>query len=511
MKSPVRLSFSLFLAAAPCLAAAPVRFHRPTVASSLARHVRAAQPFAGRPSEMADAVDRSIRAQGGAEERLAGQYLLDALNTGRLDRVQALLADAPGGVSLDEVAGLSASLQTVGSRQAFQASAAPIQEGLAAALRAGSVEELGALLDGLFSGAEGRDPLAVETPAAMPEVGFSGTERAAPAPPGFGRLAPSPRGRGPAIFRSKYAKQVFALGEALRRRGLDPVTGHVPEITALIEEHLGFARKAIGGKDAERLADLRAFAREARRRGRRGPASYQWWHDFNYRLAILMTPEAERTTATGGSKSAFGEELLASGAWRTDEGFRAAAAGYSGPETDFRPVDVAASFPRRLVIPVLEGELPIEDMNALYGLKLDVMGLIGGFVRADGRTMYSDHFARHDHVHAANDQFYTTDLSDEQLRSLREDYLAHRATLSGERRKAFEFGYYLATHELSIAPQLLYGGPYFARAEAMLLGYIRDSSWYAALVPRWAILDYAGAGRFLAMAEAELGAFKPRR
>lgn len=517
---------------------------RPAIVAPMSAHIQATMPYMGQPRLMADALTRSISAPGASlESQLAGRLLIDALSTGDSARIAALVVPAAppvdpraaGAVAAPAAAdpaavigGLNALSQSIAlgqDRDRFTATASAVAVRLDRTLRVGTPDELASLIDRTFSGGANRGTLDEGAPA----VAQASSERRHPLA-ALARFIPRPAPRTAKAVEGPVAspkptqmpapaqnagESLVALGQSLRAQGINPRATHVPEFAQLIPRHLAYARGAIvaQNEDRDRLALLEDFEREAMDRSQRGHVTYEWWNDFNFRLTMLMTPASKRTAVAGGANDKFTAELLRTGAWQTNAGFREVAA--RQPKEffgDYASHSVAKSFPGRVVIPLLEGEIPSEDMNAMFGTNIDVLGIIDRMMRVDGREMWPDHFYRHDHVHASNEEFAEMryELDPGELALLRRNYLAYRGTLSGDRSKAFEFGYHMATHELPLADEIIRSGGSRLSGRAELAGHLRNPDWYAGHAPEWALASDASARRFVSMTDAEMAAFARR-
>ncbi|MGZ3826818.1 MAG: hypothetical protein ACXVCR_17835 [Bdellovibrio sp.] len=316
---------------------------------------------------------------------------------------------------------------------------------------------------------------------------------------------------------SKEAESAVNLGETLRARKINPRKTHIPEFSDQVNKHIDFARKSIGvQKDRDvkkRLSILDQFDAEASKRVKDKNVTYEWWHDFNYRLSILMTPKLGRTVVSGSSQDKFAAALLKKDRWKTHESFRAAAAELKkGKPSAFNEFAVADAYPKHIVIPTIDGIHGIAALNSTFGTDVSIIGMIGKRIRADGREMYPDHFFRHDHVHVKNEKFLDKrqDLSRKIKVKLRQNYLNYRdnVPLSGDRRNAFEFAYFFATHELMGTEDIIrYGGNYDTMLDDEVIKYVRNPDWYASIVPPWASESDAAAKKFLQMSLQELKKF----
>lgn len=322
------------------------------------------------------------------------------------------------------------------------------------------------------------------------------------------------------VVGSKDAESAVKLGDTLRARSIDPKSTHIPEFAGKVDSHVDFARKSIQAQNTsdtpERLKLLNDFAAEAAARVRDGKVTYEWWHDYNYRLSILMTPAKDRTAVAGGYEDKFARALLDSGNWKTAEGFRETA---SKQEARFfsmyEPHDVAKAYPGQIVIPSVEGDLGIAALNATYGSNTSIIGMVGNKLRADGREMHPDHFFRHDHVHVGNDAFVNSryEIPVEMRTQLRQNYMQYRDSVpnSEDRRNAFEFSYFIVTHELPGVDSITRERGNFTRlTEPDMVKMVRDPDWYAGAVPAWAKESDAGAKKFLEMSLKELKAFSEK-
>jgi hypothetical protein len=128
--------------------------------------------------------------------------------------------------------------------------------------------------------------------------------------------------------------------------------------------------------------------------------------------------------------------------------------------------------------------------------------------------MYPDRFYRHDGVHTSN-HISGFNIPQPLKAELRSHYLDYRdkVPVEGDRRFAFEFVYFLATHEL-------YGGPHLIiqdRNEIAsrfqteeLRKVLRDPDWFGTMVPKWATESDANAEKFLKMSADELKQFSSK-
>jgi hypothetical protein len=310
------------------------------------------------------------------------------------------------------------------------------------------------------------------------------------------------------------ASSLLASGKKLREGGIDPRKTHIPEFSPFVQKHLQYARNAIlkQNVDLGRMDVLKGFEAEAGERVAGRTVTYEWWHDFNYRLSILMTPESQRTALAGGFEQPFVKQLLSTGKWKTNQGFREVADAQprkSGFGNSIDAFDAAGAFPRRIVLPVIEGDFPIGQINAMYGSDVNPLGLIDRCVTADGREMCPDHFFRHDHVHADNEGYTASrnELSEADLRKLQENYEAYEKTVPAADKQAFEFGYFIATHELPLTGDIVYDGGTRLAANANIVKGALDPGWYADLVPAWARRGEGDARRFLKMADKQMAKF----
>lgn len=316
---------------------------------------------------------------------------------------------------------------------------------------------------------------------------------------------------------SKEAESAVKIGETLRARNIDPRSTNIPEFASKVDDHVAFARKSIQAQATsdtpERLKILNDFAAEAAARVKDGKVTYEWWHDYNYRLSILMTPAKDRTAVAGRSDQKFAKDLLDSGNWKTEEGFRATAAKQEKSFfAEYEAHDVAGAFPKHVVVPSAEGNLGIAAINATYGSDTSIIGMIGSKLRADGREMHPDHFFRHDHVHVRNESFVNSryEIPKEMRTQLRTNYMQYRDTVppAGNRRDAFEFSYFIVTHELSDVYSITREGGNYSRLVAPdMVKLVRDPDWYAGVVPAWARESDASAKKFLEMSLQELKTF----
>ena len=230
---------------------------------------------------------------------------------------------------------------------------------------------------------------------------------------------------------------MIRLSEALR----DPKTGsafaHVGPFDSLIDEHIALVESGLRLQDdnSERLAMLEGFKSEALGRRRSGRVDYRWWTPFNYRLAILATPEPRR-------------------------------------EMFFNSVGKALSryfdlFPHTVLVPTIE-ELGIVPFRKLFMTGVHPLGLVGRRILADGEHMPPDRFVRHDLFHAGAIIDRAEVPSDNEAdvgrwREAREGLLRfHNAfdtalgRLSGAEREMAELVYFLVIRE---RPERMYAMP----------------------------------------------------
>jgi hypothetical protein len=309
----------------------------------------------------------------------------------------------------------------------------------------------------------------------------------------------------------KAMDDLVKLGQSLRDRHIDPRGTNIPEFASQIPDDIQFARGAImeQGVDMDRMEILKQFEKEANDRVKTGKVTYEWWHDFNFRLSMLMTPAAKRTAVAGGENVPFVQDLLKDGSWKTEDGFRATAARQHTFGGGLNGHDVAKSFPDRIILPTREGEVGIGALNEMYGSDVDPAGMTQNKLRADGREMWPDHFNRHDHVHAENEDFEVSylELSPSEMHTLRNNYLQYREQVPVEQRPQFEFGYFVATHELPMADDLIRNGGTHLAQRSDLPPALMDPDWYAGTVPKWASQSTANALKFLQMADEAMKQF----
>jgi len=310
---------------------------------------------------------------------------------------------------------------------------------------------------------------------------------------------------------SDDAKEVVELAKLLRARKIDPIMTHIPEFEKKIEPTLNFARKSIESQDIEvagRLKILDEFAAEAAARVKDKKVSYEWFNEYNYRLSVLMTPASKRTSIAGDLDDAFVRRVMDTDAWRTDELFRKAK---NQDPSYFSPIlRFADDFPMQVKIPVINGDMGIAAVNSIYGSDSYVIGKISKNGMFDGRDMWPDHFDRHDHVHARNERFFNdySNISKAQRVELRKNYLVYRDRLPNDQRSAFEFSYFVTTHELGATEKIIRkGGEFEGLTTTELIGKVRDPHWFEGAVPPWATESAESAKKFLDSAQEELKKF----
>ncbi|MAZ47558.1 MAG: hypothetical protein CME65_03280 [Halobacteriovoraceae bacterium] len=335
-----------------------------------------------------------------------------------------------------------------------------------------------------------------------------------------------------------HAEDLLRLGERLRSTRLgvprvNPETTHIPEFAEQVEDHLTFFREGIRAQTdttdvSARLDIMRRFEEEARRRVQSNNVTYEWWVSFNHRLSILATSEPNRSTIVGlSSTDNFAQALLENRSWMTFEGYMQTARELSGGSSlrSNTMANLSRTFrDGRIIIPTIEGngELSIPLLNRVEGQRIHPIGLTTESGTVDGQFMHPDRFFRHDITHADNANFVANYrwADARQIRSLADHYNEYRGSipLDGDRRAAFEFGYFLGGHELGIVNSQIAEGSSIARTASLgsrnnarpTIEYILDETWFRneEFIPAWARESEEGARRFVRMMDEELDAFE---
>lgn len=325
------------------------------------------------------------------------------------------------------------------------------------------------------------------------------------------------------INNNRVSRNLHRLGEKLRSGTIDPKLTHVREFSDAAPSHLDHIEAGIraqGEEVPERLEILAAFRREAAERAQNGQATYEWWVAFNQRLSILASPSSRRFGVIGTDPDPFLGALANGDRWLTHNGFLEA-------QRQTRPRGVHDSylnasnfqehFPDRIVLPTIEGELSISDLNYLAGSRISPLGLTTEAGVADGLHMEPHQFFHHDLLHANNEAYVFARYSDEMgigeevYETIRTRYLNHRNSVrSQDERVAFEFGYFFMTHENPGNFNRLLkenrANLTRLRGSRSVLREIQDSDYYGGSVPEW-VVDEESARRFLGIVDQQIEHF----
>ena len=254
-----------------------------------------------------------------------------------------------------------------------------------------------------------------------------------------------------------YATESLRLAEALRekRKFIDPYTTHIPEFAALIDIHIAFIKRGIKSQDSsdkfERLQLLDSFESEAHFRRRSRDVTYQWWFNFNLRLAILITPEEYRDKDYLLNIEKIGE-LIENNKLEIfcleciyRYGSIEEINDDDGSNVLFNSVEdfsaLVNEFPKRIMIPTVY-DLGISSINKTYGTSVHLIRLNKEPVDVNDNPIYPDDFFLLDvYDHALNREV------DNQLQFFRSYFLQKLEALTKPEREAVEYIYFNLTHE----------------------------------------------------------------
>ena len=230
------------------------------------------------------------------------------------------------------------------------------------------------------------------------------------------------------------------LAQLLRDRisnntSIDPHTLHIPEIAALIDEHIDFIERGIKsqkhGDEADKLKLLEALKIETQERKISETVTYRYWFNLNLRLSILATHGGQVIT------NDQLEEL------------------YKNPKKDYiiytlsdiRQISfLLDDFPTWILIPTRHN-LGIMSFNKTYGTGVHLIGLNNDSMDADGQDNLSPAlFFLHDVGHTLLVIIHRT-VNDPA------EFIFHfqqkLTALSNYQRKAVEHFYFQLTREMS--------------------------------------------------------------
>ena len=235
-------------------------------------------------------------------------------------------------------------------------------------------------------------------------------------------------------------KRNLRLANALRQVTIHPRTSHIPAFVPMIDRHIHFIREGIllsESSDKEhRLNLLRAFRAEALEVKAQEKVTYRWWLNFNYRLAILATPQeyrgeyqlhefrnnkemkdlVEKLEArmselqveenTANTMSSLFQELSESTIkeehWITNDTLETFFSNV--PKEDNRDTylgHLLDRFPDVIVLPTIS-RLGIISINRMLQSGVYLLGLNNQPIDADSTLMYPQHFWEHDVEHTIN-------------------------------------------------------------------------------------------------------------
>ena len=180
----------------------------------------------------------------------------------------------------------------------------------------------------------------------------------------------------------------------------DPEKVHIPEFARLIDSHIDFIEQGIRLQDSSdrdtrllQLAQLKVeaqFVREAKQ------VIYRWWLNFNARLAILATPQQNRY-----NDDLFGYYFESK--WLKSEKQNTKYNIKSGIMEDGLNSYLELEynqFPKKIIIPTIQGDFGIISSNRTYGTGVHLIGLINNSIQVHQTFLSPIGFLRHDLSHA---------------------------------------------------------------------------------------------------------------
>jgi len=315
------------------------------------------------------------------------------------------------------------------------------------------------------------------------------------------------------------ADNFIGLGDKLKNNQIDPKMTNIEEFAKEVPAHIEYYKKSILDQNIEtdRLKILEEFSIEASQRIANKSVTYEWWIAYNHRLSLLATPSTKRSALAAGEENLFDLRLIKNEAWKTNETYQNTIK--SMPKEDWPSLEAYNAigyFPESIMIPTIHknGELSVGFLNEVHGHGYYPIGLSPKNAFVDGREMYPDQFFRHDFVHAANDRYVVSrsGQDSEAMKKLSEKYKLYREKIpvEGDRRSAFEVGYFIATHELGFyIDDVLRSRPVNLSKRDNLFEYFLDESWFKNMeeIPKWATQDEESAKTFIKMMDQELNTF----
>lgn len=251
----------------------------------------------------------------------------------------------------------------------------------------------------------------------------------------------------------REAERMLLLAQKLRSGLIDPTSTHLPEFSNKIPLFFRRIENFIAGQEGhyldtvERLETLAAMRREYADRVVAREVSYEYWVVLSQRLAILATPEIERTAPF----ISVTQSMLA----QHDIVYRR----YFGPGAQY--THFLQRFPDVLLMPTME-TMGVASFNPIFSFQVYPIGLVSEQLSVDGRRMWPDSYWKHDLEHA--DAFARFTHSVEQVRLMQEKHLSIMSAINNERglrRLQLEFVYFIFTHEY----------PHYIREGHLLLGW----------------------------------------
>ena len=204
-----------------------------------------------------------------------------------------------------------------------------------------------------------------------------------------------------------HANAQLKLAQSLRKRHADPYVTHIPEFANLIDSYIGYIKISVASQkspDKEvRLKKIDILEKEAQSRRSSETVTYQWWFDFNLRLAILVTPKKYRN-ANSLLKFADVGELIEQNKLETFHLEFVYNTGRLSIEEVIEDNGLSfllrsiQEFPDRIMIPTTHN-LGIISINKLYHSGISLIRLRNRPIDVEGARTYPDNYFIYDINH----------------------------------------------------------------------------------------------------------------
>ena len=202
-------------------------------------------------------------------------------------------------------------------------------------------------------------------------------------------------------------KTNLQIAHSLRQRFSDSKNlidfekAHIPEFSYLIDSHIDFIERGIRSQNFSdkitRLNQLNQLRYEARSAKKAEQITYRWWLKFNLRLAILATPQKHRYT--NGDYFGYYFENKWTKTDRQNTSYNNTLRIMEDGLNTYLKLK-HHQFPKKILIPIMKGNLGIMSINRTYGTRVHLIGLVNTAIEVHDTLLSPIRFFRHDLSHA---------------------------------------------------------------------------------------------------------------